>query len=186
MAVLLGFQTVALADLVTYTEQITATGSLGSTSFTRAPVTISFKGNTANVTNPSSGLFENVLGTGTVTVAGISATFSDEVGALVNQSSRVAGIEDFTLNALMLNTTNLAFGAYDLTSAIGPVTGGANSTNGLAFATDTGNFIFTRTFGLSTFTASVTPVPEPGTVGLVGLGLVIAAIYYRRSKRASA
>ena len=65
------------AESITYTEQATASGSLGSTSFTNALVTLTFAGDTANVTQIGQGEFANSTGTATVTVAGIgTATFT--------------------------------------------------------------------------------------------------------------
>src|SRR6516225_3163426 len=110
-AAILGFQTIARADLITYTEEITATGSLGATGFTNALVTISFRGDTANVTNPLPGIVDNFPGVATLSIAGISgaATFTDKIGAFDNQNVSLAGISDFTRNLLIVDTHNLAF-----------------------------------------------------------------------------
>jgi hypothetical protein len=188
-AAILGFQTIARADLITYTEEVTATGSLGSTSFTNALVTISFMGDTANVTSPSVGNFDNFPGVATLNIAGISgaATFTDKIGAFSNQSLNLAGISDFTSNLLIVDTNKLAFRNYGLTTDIGPVRGGASSNDGIAFATNMGDFVFTSIGRMSTFTAALTPVPEPVSYGFVGAGVVLlAAFQYRRRKRATA
>src|SRR5690348_16425412 len=88
-AACLRFAPLAHAGAITYTEQATATGSLGANSFTTALVTITFSGDTLNVTNPLTGIFRNMVGTATVTVAGIigAATFTDTMGAVDNQNN---------------------------------------------------------------------------------------------------
>lgn len=188
-AAILGFQTIARADLITYTEEVTATGSLGTIDFRNALVTISFTGGIANVTNPSAGIFDNFPGVATLSIAGIAgtATFTDKIGAFSNQSLNLAGISDFTSNLLILDTDTRAFRGYGLTTDIGPVRGRANSNDGFAFGTNMGDFVFTRTGRMSTFSAALTPVPEPVSYGFVGAGMILLGIYgYQSRKRAAA
>lgn len=187
-AAILGFQTIARADLITYTEEVTATGSLGAIDFRNALVTISFMGDTPNVTNPSAGVFDNFPGLATLSIAGISgtATFTDKIGAFSNQSLNLAGISDFTSNLLILDTTSRGFRSYGLTTDIGPVRGRAGSNDGFTFATNKGDFVFTSIGRMSTFSAALTPVPEPVSYGFVGAGVILLGIYrYQRRKRAA-
>jgi hypothetical protein len=102
---ILMFQTIARAVLITYTEQLTATGGLDTTAFRNALVTLTFEGNTANVTNPSAGIFNNVVGVATVDIAGISGTArsTDEIGAFANRNINAAGAR--TLRSICLSRT---------------------------------------------------------------------------------
>jgi hypothetical protein len=179
----------ARAGLITYTEQAIATGSLGANSFSGALVTITFSGNTSNVKNPLAGIFTNTVGVATVTVAGIvgTATFTDKMGTTGNQNLSRAGISDFTANLAILFTNNLAFADYDLTTAIGPLSG--SSVFGASpFPTDMGNFaLISISGGNSTYTATTATVPEPFSAGFVGISFVIGIIYKGwRRKRAAA
>jgi hypothetical protein len=70
---------------------------------------------------------------------------------------------------LIADTTNVGLRNYGLTTAI-DVTGRASSNNGVGFATDEGDFVLTRIRPLSTFSATLTPVPEPVSYGFVGAG----------------
>ena len=122
----------AWATPITYTEIFTDSGSLGASSFTSALVTLTFIGDTTNVVNPLSGIFQNPIGTGTVNVSGVgSATFTDQMEAVVNQSlsGGAGGISDRTADKLTLFTINAAFSSYDLKSSFGPVSGTPDSTS---------------------------------------------------------
>lgn len=166
------------AASITYTETVTGTGSLGASSFTSALVTITLVGDTANVTNPGSGLFDNAIGAGSVNVAGLgTATFTDQIGSAVNQSLTGAGISDFTTDRLLLFTLSASFTAYDLQSSIGPISGTADiNSPGTVFATTSGDLGFSSVSGDATFTATMSSVPEPASVMLLATGLFGLAI----------
>ncbi len=183
----IGAATVAYATPVTYTEQLTGTGSLGGTAFTNASVTIQLVGDTATV---SASPVPNDFGTATVDVSGVgSATFTDaQMWAFDNQSLSVAGISDITKNLLIVDTSNGAFASYDLLSSIGPLSGTAGLNSGAAFPTTVGDFVLTSIArNTSSFSADVAAaaVPEPATLTLTAIGLA-AAIRRRRGSRANA
>jgi hypothetical protein len=175
----------ALAVPITYTEDATATGSLGGVAFTDAMVTLTMINDTTNVTNPSPGLFLNI-GTATVSVNGDTpVAFTDSIAVFSNQTVSVGGFADvsFATPLDILDTTNAAFAAYDLKSFIGPLSGSpANIDFNVSFPTADGAFILTALAGpASTFTATATPgVPEPGMLSLFGAALAGLGLIRRR------
>src|ERR1700719_2352887 len=96
--VMLSAESLIHAGPITYTEQATASGSLGSTPFSSALVTITFTGDTANVTG-GSGFFANNVGTATVNVSGIgTATFTSGLEVFDNQVSTPTAAAGIALN----------------------------------------------------------------------------------------
>jgi hypothetical protein len=172
----------ANADAITYTESGTATGSIGATNFTDALVTITFAGDTSNVSG-ASGLFSNPVGTATVTIGGIGTFgFTDSLYVFDNQSFSVVGISDSTLNDILDTIGSSAFSTYDLTTAIGPVTGLSGFNLGSTYGTSDGLLAFSGMSANSTFAATTAAaVPEPSS--LVLLGAAIAGLLMLRRGR---
>jgi hypothetical protein len=161
-----------VAAPITYTEQAIGSGTFGGMTFTNALVTVTFTGDTTNVTGGP--LFLNTVGTETVTVAGIgTATVTEPfLEAFDNQATSGAGIGAGTSSSFapdILDTFNPAFATYDLKSFIGPVSGIPAFNPSITFNTSLGAFNLQSVAGDSTFTAA-SPVPEPSSLALLGLG----------------
>jgi hypothetical protein len=177
----------ANADAITYTESGTATGSIGLTTFTDALVTITFVGDTSNVSG-GFGSFTNPVGTATVAIAGIGNgpfAFTDSLYVFVNQAASVVGIADSTVNDILDTINGSAFNTYDLTTSIGPVTGlsDSNAGTGSTYGTSKGLLAFNNMSLNSTFaaTTAAAAVPEPSS--LVLLGAAIAGLLMLRRGR---
>jgi hypothetical protein len=164
----------ANAAAITYTESATASGSLGGTAFNNSLITLTFVGNTSNVTMLSAGFFANTVGTISIQIAslGTTASLADTSQIFVNQGASAAGFADNTLGSI-LDTYSSVFGSYALTTAIGPITNTNYINSGLGFATDHGTFVISSA-GNSTFTASLgsASAPEPATIALFGISIL--------------
>jgi hypothetical protein len=192
---------VASAGIITFTESVTATGSLGSTPFTGALVTLTAFGDTSNVTNPdpSNGLFELSLPADTVSIsiAGLdTAILTDAADVFSNENSATldcpaVGISDaFTDDIVDTNGGGVGgcsrvdnpFDTYALTTSIGPFTGLTGGNLGATYDTDLGVLEFSALAELSTFAATTgTSTPEPSTMALFGFGMTgLAALKCRK------
>jgi PEP-CTERM motif-containing protein/VWD domain-containing protein len=149
------------ANPITYTEQVTASGSFGGVAFTDADVVLTMTNDTVNVKINRFGLPE-ILGVAAVSVAGGMANpFANSV-RVFSTGSAVGFTEVFPLaprrsiGADILETSNLsAFGGYDLKTSIGPIPGTARFNPGFAFPTTDGDLILNSVSGdTSTFTAA--------------------------------
>ena len=87
----------SLGAPITYTEQVTASGSFNGIAFTDETVFLTMNNSTTNVTSGGPGVFLNV---GTVTLSiggGPAVTFTDPIHVFSNQILIIgAGFEDLT------------------------------------------------------------------------------------------
>jgi hypothetical protein len=179
--------TEASATLITYTETVDATGSLNGVAFTDDLLTITAVGDTSSIIG-GSGVFVSILPTDFTLSGGGSGAFTDTIQVVSNQNTKVAGFGDNTTNEAILFTANGVFASYDLSTVIGPVSGGSVFNGGVPFATSAGNLVINSVSGNATFTASTGAVPETSTwammlIGFAGLGF---AGYRQRQKLAGA
>ncbi len=181
----------AAASPVTFTETVSASGSLGSSSFTNSLVTLTATGDTSNVFAKGPGWFwlEGVpisisiasLGT-TTSLTDVGVVGSCQPNSCPSSSSALGAFGDVTQDRDILDTLSAAFNNYSLTTSIGPVTGtnlinpssGFNTSEGLFKITSAGNPTFTAAVGSST------PEPDSGALLGLGLGAAIAFIKLRR------
>ena len=162
--------------MITYTETVVATGFLGGSVFANALFTFSFVGDTTNVTSTPGVLFQNLVGTATVSVNGMTFTLTSpsEVADGVTSGSASIG-EGFAI----LSVANFAFTTYDLMTSIGPITGTVFVSNN-SFATSGGSLLLTTPARTATFQASA--VPEPASILMMCLGIAcVAAVRLRSS-----
>jgi hypothetical protein len=167
----------AKADMITYTETVQATGLLGSSFFSNALFTFSFVGDTTNVTSTPGVLFQNLVGTATVSVNGLTFTLTSpsEVADGVTSGSASIG-EGFAI----LGVQNSAFTTYDLMTSIGPITGTTAFNLSDSFTTSGGSLTFFLVAPTDTFQASA--VPEPASILMMCLGIAcVAAVRLRSS-----
>jgi hypothetical protein len=116
----------------------------------------------------------------------MTATFTDAVFAFDTQGvSPTAGIGDTTRNAIVLGTSNAAFGSYDLNGPI-PLTPGVSfSFTGISYDTTLGPLVITSVAGETQFGAGVSAsaVPEPATATLFVIGALAMTGYGYQRRR---
>jgi hypothetical protein len=168
--------TAAHAGLLTYTETVTASGSLDGNAFTNALVTLTLNGNTTNIGSGGSGIFD-LIAPVSISVAGLTGdSFSQTIQVVDNQNISLAGFGDNTINAGILFTGNGAFATYDLSVPTGPISGSATINAGEAFITTNGSFRLDSTSSNAVFTVTATTsaVPEPGSLLLFATAFGLA------------
>jgi hypothetical protein len=198
----LGWAAPTQASPITYTETSIASGTLGGTPFTDALVTVTLVGDTSDVFQVIPGLFGNI-GTPTLNIAGLgSATFNDPNGYVAYAGP--AGDADATFPFFIIAQASVPGGAatgnvthilgiednsltgYDLQSSFGPLTAtGFGVVHGESYSTSAGLLVFDIDGGGDpvTFTAEVSPVPEPSSLSLLAVGSFGALGARRRRQR---
>jgi hypothetical protein len=182
---------------IAYTINFGATGSLGSTNFVGQNVSITFIGNTANVTG-SFPTFVNNVGTAQVSVGAggappITATITDPVSAVNDCGCGEAGIGLGPKNVFVIDSG--LFANYDLKSEIiangilfGAGTFPQVAPNRVDLNTSLGALRITSPLqgeGSGTFRAQFIAVttPEPASTTLLLLGISVLGLRARMRRK---
>jgi PEP-CTERM motif len=177
----------AKADQFDYTFSGNGSGTVNGVTFTNQNFTFVLAGDTSAIDSSGAPYYRLYDVGGTFTEGGstenLVATIEIVGNAQYPSPPTTLGAIDF-FNATFDNGLGLvatALNGYNLSTAIGPLTGDLSPTlGGGSFATTTGSVSITADNSL-TFTAGPVPSPEPGTIGLLAIGLVgLAALFHRR------
>ncbi len=182
MLIVCGLSMIASAAPITYIQTAVASGQAGESSFTDALVTITFLGDTTNVYND--GIWRHDATGASINIAGIgSGTLTDLGLTVYNNGLLSPGYAGFGNGVgTIFSTANAAFAGYNLQSAIGPIAGTVYYRSDLSYGSTLGTLRFSSSSD-ATFEAQMGPggeVPEPGTIGLMGLGLGGVLLLRRR------
>jgi hypothetical protein len=171
----------ANAASIIYTDTATASGTIGAAVFTDQTVSVSFYGDTANVTEPNPSFYANSVGNAFITIGtGGAIAFTDSMQFFDNQTVGAAGIGDLAVGSV-LDTYSTYFGMYTGSTAIGPLGGASFAETSYDFGTVDGTLNFTSFSSTSTFTATTASVtPEPSSLVLLATGIACAAGWQRR------
>ena len=173
----------AKADLITYTETDTVSGTLGTTTFTNAFITITVTADTASVAVGSG--FDTVSPlSNRFTIAGVGTySFTSSTLFMFSNETGYVGLADSP--GSILDTYSPVLNNYQLTTAIGPVSGSDFIGTGTAyvFPTTGGDLHFSDSLNQATFEATLAAVPEPSTLTLAGIASVLTLAFARARRR---
>jgi PEP-CTERM motif len=156
------------AGLVTYTETVTGSGSLGETNFTNDLITVTGVGNTANIFNPLPTILA-VPVQASVTVAGVgTADFTDSILVFVNPSMG-GGFTDTTNGLDVLDIVSNTVASYDLTTSFGLVSGPSFLTSYGPLGTSFGSLSYIVNSDVTFVAVASAAVPEPSALVLSGI-----------------
>jgi len=168
----------ATAGTFTLVETGTVSGNMNGVPFTNAGITVTMFGDTANFgfvggSNPA---VKN--GGGYIDVAGFSRVNLPAWDSfnVINIGGTVYLVDNGFQG---LGFSSPAVAGWDTKTPIGPVTGTGSSLGGYPISTG-GSLSITGTSGTFTLTSSA---PEPASMALVGMALIIGSIAVRRRPR---
>ncbi len=180
----------AFGSEIVLTQTGTGSGRIGTTAFTNANFTITATANTNDRLTAGIGIYYEDHDEASIAIDGLGDyQFLSGTRTFVNQGSGQVGFSRAGASGydLFSNLNNSAFHNWAMITSVGPVTGFANLKQwGSGYPpveTTGGQLIFNDQSTISTFQATVSPLPEPSTLALLGVGafgLVICGLRRRR------
>jgi hypothetical protein len=186
LLLLMGVANSAFAVPITYSFQGVGSGSLGGTAFTDQNISFELFADTDGVYDGPS-IWHNDITSSAINVTGFSTASFTTAGLrmFMNDSNDALGFQD-SAHYDLLDIQDPILDGYDLTTAIGVV----HEPNPSAYyqfvdvSTTLGNMTLSNVTWVD-FEAKVTGVPEPATLGLLGLGLAGIGFSTRKKKSVS-
>ncbi len=185
MGLLIAFTCSSFAGPITFTDLTTASGTIGSTPFTDAAITITGIGDTSNLQSFSGGFFINdnsasIMITGVGTFDFITAT-----RFFVNNTGEIVGFSRAGSTGLDLidGPSNSAFSSWGMLTSIGPFTGPGTILQWQAspVITSGGTLVLDNATPNVTFSAQVgATTPEPGTFLLLATAVLGAGRFVKQ------
>jgi hypothetical protein len=187
IGLLTAFACSSFGSTITFTDITTANGTIGSTSFTSAPITISGFGDTSSIQPIDHAGYFIDDSSASIAIGGVG-TFEFATGTrfFVNNTADSVGFARSGVDGadLIDGPNNSGFSSWFMLTSIGPITGGGVIVqwNNIQcptclpltpVVTTGGTLVLDNAFPDVAFSARVGPtVPEPGTFLLLAIGLL--------------
>ncbi|HWZ31166.1 MAG TPA: PEP-CTERM sorting domain-containing protein [Bryobacteraceae bacterium] len=164
------------AGILSITHTGVGSGTIGTTTFTNASFTITDLADTAARQSFTGGFFIDDL-SASIAITGVGTfMFTTGTRTFVNQSNDTVGFSRAgNLGADLFNgPTNAAFATWDMLSGIGPISGVGSLLQWSSSAVNTsgGVLVFANGSSDTRFQATLSGVPEPSSIALVGIGAI--------------
>jgi hypothetical protein len=177
------FGVTGYASTITFVHTGSGSGTLAGVPFGASTFTITGVGDTTTRTSFLNG-FSIALSSVSINISGVgNLTIITPTRYFVNNANQTVGFSRGSGTDLFDGPSNSAFGVWDMTTSIGPISGTANLlqwTLSPNISTDQGILIFANGVSDSTFRATVTTsAPEASSVLLLGTGLTLLGFIKR-------
>jgi hypothetical protein len=176
----------AAADLITYTESFTGSGTLNGQAFNNATIVLTGTGDTADIQNFGP-FYSNDQIAMSITIGVSTVTFNDTFNVFVNQSQGSFGFQDNNVDQEFTNINSPSFDSYNLGGPLAAVVvaGGPGYDSFYTYGTSGGSLKFTSASGPTTVSAApaTTSTPEPSSLAIAGVGGLGMGYWLLRRRR---